>query len=287
MTVEPGPLAEILEGASRPGHFRGVLTVVAKLFGLVQPDVAVFGEKDYQQLALIRRMVTDLCLPVEVIGAETQREPDGLAMSSRNRYLDPEQRLTATALSRTLRAAQAAACHGEQAALAAARAELRESPGVDLDYFVVTDADLGSLPADPTPGTRGRALIAAKVGTTRLIDNLPVVLGVPAAEPHSPSPMAVPQRLAAPEPGLDHPGRRRRHRFGDRRSHRGPPGPRSAAPTSGSWWSPRTCSTRGPPNGRRVASPQRWARATPPMSISATPWSRAPAPATRRRYASW
>ena len=180
VTVEPGPLAEILEGASRPGHFRGVLTVVAKLFGLVQPDVAVFGEKDYQQLALIRRMVTDLCLPLEIIGAETQRESDGLAMSSRNRYLDPEQRLTATALWRTLRAAQAAACHGEQAALAAARAELRESPGVDLDYFVVTDADLGSLPADPTPGTVGRALIAAKVGTTRLIDNLPVVLGVPA-----------------------------------------------------------------------------------------------------------
>jgi len=180
VTVEPGPLAAILEGASRPGHFRGVLTVVAKLFGLVQPDVAVFGEKDYQQLALIRRMVTDLCLPVDIVGAETRREPDGLAMSSRNRYLDPEQRLTATALSRTLRAAQAAARYGEQAALAAARAALRESPGVDLDYFVITDAELQTLPADPPAGTVGRALIAAKVGATRLIDNLPVVLGDPA-----------------------------------------------------------------------------------------------------------
>lgn len=180
VTIEPGPLATVLEGASRPGHFRGVLTVVAKLFGLVQPDVAVFGEKDYQQLALIRRMVADLCLPVEVLGAETQREPDGLAMSSRNRYLDPEQRLTATALSRTLRAAQAAARYGEQAALAAARAALRESPGVDLDYFVITDAGLATLPPDPPAGTVGRALIAARVGTTRLIDNLPVVLGDPA-----------------------------------------------------------------------------------------------------------
>ena len=102
----------MLEGRIRPGHFRGVLTVVAKLFGLVRPDVAVFGQKDYQQLVLIRRMVADLCLEVDVVGAETRREPDGLALSSRNRYLDAEQRFRATALSRTLFAARAAAVLG-------------------------------------------------------------------------------------------------------------------------------------------------------------------------------
>ena len=112
VTVDPGPLATILEGASRPGHFAGVLTVVAKLFGLVRPDVTVFGEKDYQQLALVRRMSADLCLGVDVLGGETVREPDGLALSSRNRYLDDEQRRTALALSRTLRAAQGAAADG-------------------------------------------------------------------------------------------------------------------------------------------------------------------------------
>ena len=95
VTIAPGPLAEVLEGKTRPGHFRGVLTVVAKLFGLVRPDVAVFGQKDYQQLVLIRRMVADLCQGVEVVGAETRREPDGLALSSRNRYLDGEQRAQA------------------------------------------------------------------------------------------------------------------------------------------------------------------------------------------------
>ena len=98
MTVDPGPLARVLEGASRPTHFHGVLTVVAKLFGLVRPDVAVFGEKDYQQLTLLRRMVEDLCMGVEVVGAETVREPDGLALSSRNQYLDADQRWRAVAL---------------------------------------------------------------------------------------------------------------------------------------------------------------------------------------------
>ena len=172
----PGPLAKVLEGKTRPGHFRGVLTVVAKLFGLVRPDVAVFGQKDYQQLVLVRRMVLDLNMGVEVVGAETVREPDGLALSSRNRYLDPEQRAQAVALSRVLRAAQDAAGYGAASALAAARAELRAAQGVDLDYLVITDPDLGELPDDVPPGTEARALIAARVGPTRLIDNMPLVL---------------------------------------------------------------------------------------------------------------
>jgi pantoate--beta-alanine ligase len=175
--IRPGPLGKVLEGRTRPGHFRGMLTVVAKLFGLVRPDVAVFGQKDYQQLALVRRMVLDLNMGVEIIGAETVREPDGLALSSRNRYLDPEQRAQAAALSRVLRAAQDAAEYGAASALAAARAELRAAQGVDLDYLVVTDPDLGELPDDVPPGTEARVLIAARVGTTRLIDNMPLLLG--------------------------------------------------------------------------------------------------------------
>jgi pantoate--beta-alanine ligase len=177
VTVDPGPLGSVLEGKTRPGHYVGVLTVVAKLFGLVRPDVTVFGEKDYQQLALVRRMSEDLCLWVEVIGGETVREPDGLALSSRNRYLDVEQRRTATALSRTLRAAQAAAGDGYASSLAAAHAELRRTPGVDLDYVAIRATDLAELPADVPAGTHARALIAAKIGTTRLIDNMPLVLG--------------------------------------------------------------------------------------------------------------
>ncbi|HEY0951583.1 pantoate--beta-alanine ligase [Nocardioides sp.] len=177
VTVRPGPVGKILEGKIRPGHFRGVLTVVAKLLGLVRPDVAVFGEKDYQQLTLIRRMVLDLNLGVEVVGAETVREPDGLALSSRNRYLDPEQRQQAVALSRALRAAQESAGYGADVALASARAELRAAPGVDLDYLVITDPGLGALPAVVPPGTPARILIAARVGGTRLIDNLPLTLG--------------------------------------------------------------------------------------------------------------
>jgi pantoate--beta-alanine ligase len=177
VTVDPGPLASILEGRIRPGHFRGVLTVVAKLLGLVRPDVAVFGQKDYQQLVLVRRMVADLCLGVEVVGAETRREEDGLALSSRNRYLDSEQRLRATALHRTLVAARDAATWGADVAIDAARSELRSANGVDLDYLAITDPDLGELPADVPPGTEARILIAARVGGTRLIDNLQIVLG--------------------------------------------------------------------------------------------------------------
>jgi pantoate--beta-alanine ligase len=179
VTVEPGPLANLLEGRTRPGHFRGVLTVVAKLLGMVGPDVAVFGQKDYQQLALIRRMVLDLDMAVEVVAAETVREDDGLALSSRNAYLDEEQRLQAAALSRTLYAAREVARYGADVALDAARAELRAARGVDLEYLVITDPSLGDLPAVVPPGTEARILIAARVGTTRLIDNLPLVLGEP------------------------------------------------------------------------------------------------------------
>jgi pantoate--beta-alanine ligase len=181
VTVDPGPLATVLEGASRPGHFAGVLTVVAKLFGLVRPDLTVFGEKDYQQLALVRRMSADLCLGVDVIGGETVREPDGLALSSRNRYLDPGQRQQAVALSRALRAAQEVAPDGYAAALAAAEKVLADSPGVDVDYLAIRATDLGELAsdggADVPPGTEARALVAARVGSTRLIDNVPLVLG--------------------------------------------------------------------------------------------------------------
>ena len=169
--IRAGALGRILEGESRPGHFRGMLTVVAKLFGLVRPDVAVFGQKDYQQLALIRRMVLDLNMGVQVVGAETVREPDGLALSSRNRYLDPEQRRATTALSRGLQAAQDNAGYGVDVALREARAELREHL-VDLDYLVITDPDLGPLPDPAPPGTTARILVAARVGTTRLIDNM-------------------------------------------------------------------------------------------------------------------
>jgi len=173
VTVDPGPLARMLEGASRPTHFHGVLTVVAKLLGLVRPDVAVFGEKDYQQLALIRRMVSDLCLGVDVVGTPTVREPDGLALSSRNAYLDPAARRSALALSAALLAARDAAGRGPDQALAAARAVLGAAPGVDLDYLELTGPDLG-----PAPSTgEARLLVAARVGSTRLIDNVALNLG--------------------------------------------------------------------------------------------------------------
>lgn len=180
VTVVPAPgLADVLEGAVRPGHFRGVLTVVAKLFGLVRPDVAVFGQKDYQQLALIRRMAEDLCMGVEVVGAETQRDADGLALSSRNRYLSVEERATALSLSAALRAAIAAGPDGVQPALDAAHAVLAKESGVDLDYLVITRTDLGRLTDDADNPFQGEAriLVAARVGTTRLIDNLPIQIG--------------------------------------------------------------------------------------------------------------
>ncbi|MET3961441.1 pantoate--beta-alanine ligase [Marmoricola sp. OAE513] len=173
VTVDPGALGSVLEGSSRPTHFRGVLTVVAKLFGLVRPDVAVFGQKDYQQLALIRRMAAELCLGVEVVGVETVREPDGLALSSRNRFLDADQRREAVVLSRALFAAREDAARGAAAALGAARAQLRTSHVVDLDYLEITGTDLGPAPQSG----EARMLVAARVGSTRLIDNIALTLG--------------------------------------------------------------------------------------------------------------
>jgi len=176
VTVEPGLLAAELEGASRPGHFRGVLTVVAKLFGLTRPDLAMFGEKDYQQLVLVRRMSRDLCLGVDVVGVPTVREADGLALSSRNRYLGPEDRRRATALSRALRAARESGPSGLAAARAAASAEL-EAERIVPDYLEIRTPDLALVdPAAPAP-VEARILVAARVGTTRLIDTLPLILG--------------------------------------------------------------------------------------------------------------
>lgn len=172
VTVDPGPLGSILEGASRPTHFRGVLTVVAKLFGLVRPDVAVFGEKDYQQLTLIRQMARELALGVEVVGCPTVREPDGLAMSSRNRYLTEAERRTATVLSAALRAGAKVAGDGADAVLAAAH-DVIDAADVDLDYLVLTDPELGA----PVPGEAARLLVAARVGKPRLLDNLGLTLG--------------------------------------------------------------------------------------------------------------
>jgi pantoate--beta-alanine ligase len=173
VTVEPGPLGTVLEGATRPGHYRGVLTVVAKLFGLVRPDAAVFGEKDYQQLVLVARMSDDLCMGVEVVGAETVREAGGLALSSRNAYLTSDQRTAARALSRALSAGAAAGAAGEHAVLASARAVLDAEPGVDLDYLALTSPGL----TEPPPSGAARLLVAARVGSTRLIDNVAVRLG--------------------------------------------------------------------------------------------------------------
>ncbi|WNI24116.1 pantoate--beta-alanine ligase [Streptomyces sp. ITFR-16] len=222
--ISAGPMGERLEGASRPGHFDGMLTVVAKLLHLTRPGLALFGQKDAQQLALIRRMVRDLNFPVEIVGVETAREPDGLALSSRNRFLDPQERRTALALSRALfaardRLAAQQALHaraqtagatedraaglnrlgearlaadaqavararpetGPAAVRAAARTVLDDAaaaqPPLDLDYVALVDpADFTEIPDDRTAGDAILA-VAARVGTTRLIDNIPLTFG--------------------------------------------------------------------------------------------------------------
>lgn len=173
-TVHPGPIGADLEGASRPTHFAGMLTVVAKLLQIVGPHEAFFGEKDYQQLALIRQMVRDLNFGTKIVAVPTVREADGLAMSSRNRYLEPDQRELATTLSAALLAGARAGADGADAVLGAARAVLATAPGVRLDYLELRAADLG-----PAPETgNARLLVAARIGSTRLIDNAAVRMGV-------------------------------------------------------------------------------------------------------------
>lgn len=170
--IDPGPLGTRLEGASRPGHFAGVLTVVAKLFLLVRPQLAFFGQKDYQQFCLIQQMVEDLDFGVVAVPVPTVREPDGLALSSRNRYLSAAERVEARALSAALFAGRDAAGGGDGAVLKAARTVLEAHPGVVVDYLELRGDELG--PA-PTQGA-ARLLVAARVGTTRLIDNVEVLL---------------------------------------------------------------------------------------------------------------
>ncbi|MGH3596130.1 MAG: pantoate--beta-alanine ligase [Mycobacterium sp.] len=171
--VHPGPLGSELEGAARPAHFAGMLTVVLKLLQIVRPDRVFFGEKDYQQLVLVRQMVTDFNVDVQVIGVPIVREADGLAMSSRNRYLDPPQRELAGALSAALLAGVHAAPAGADAALEAARTVLSEVPTIDVDYLQVRDSGLGPAPASGP----GRLLAAARLGTTRLLDNIAIEIG--------------------------------------------------------------------------------------------------------------
>jgi pantoate--beta-alanine ligase len=170
--IDPGDRGAILEGVSRPTHFRGVLSVVCKLLSIVRPAQAVFGEKDYQQLVLIRDMVRALFLPVEIAGVPIVREPDGLALSSRNAYLTETERRQALVLSRALYAGRDAAGSGAAAVLRAARAELETVPEADVDYLALTDP---SLDAPPHRG-EARLLVAAQVGATRLIDNIGLTL---------------------------------------------------------------------------------------------------------------
>ena len=168
--VSAGHLGTVLEGRSRPGHYDGVLTVVTKLFSIVAPDVACFGEKDAQQLFLVRRMVRDLNLPVEIIGVPTVREPDGLALSSRNAMLSAGERRDALALSRALEAAGSAADRGVESMLAAAQSVFQSDTGVRLDYLAIVDPRTFAFAGEDHHGPV-QVLVAARVGSVRLIDN--------------------------------------------------------------------------------------------------------------------
>jgi pantoate--beta-alanine ligase len=179
VTVDSGEMGTIVEGAFRPGHFDGVLTVVLKLFNLIRPEIAVFGEKDAQQLAMIRRMVADLNIPVWIDGCPTVRERDGLALSSRNRYLSEAERATALSLSLALGVGAVAAPDGPAKVLEAAGAVLADAaesdPPLEVDYLVLVDPttfhDVGEDHVGPAI-----LAVAGKVGTTHLIDNVPIYL---------------------------------------------------------------------------------------------------------------
>jgi pantoate--beta-alanine ligase len=181
-TVDPGPIARLLEGAVRPTHFAGVATVVTKLLATFMPDLALFGEKDYQQLLVVERMARDLDFPVAVVGCPIVREISGLALSSRNAYLSAEQRAIAPVIYRALTEAVRKAEHGQAAVfeLEAAMAEaLANEPGVAVDYAVVRDAETLEPISVLEPDRPARALVAARLGSTRLIDNVAVKLGPP------------------------------------------------------------------------------------------------------------
>jgi len=181
--VAAGALGDRLEGEHRPGHFDGVLTVVAKLLHLTAPDLAFFGEKDAQQLALIRGMARDLDFPVEIVAVPTEREEGGLALSSRNTYLSDGDRLAARSLNRALQAGAGAAAAGVAATLAAAAAVLDAEPAIHVDYLTLVDDETWE---EAGPGaTKARLLVAARVGTTRLIDNVLVTYAEPGARPSS------------------------------------------------------------------------------------------------------
>jgi pantoate--beta-alanine ligase len=168
--VTAGPVAELFEGATRPGHFDGMLTIVAKLLNVVQPSIAVFGQKDAQQVYLVKRMIADLNLPLELAVVDTVREQDGLALSSRNRYLGADDKRAALVLSAALEAAAASASHGADLARVAGRNRVAEEPRAELDYFELVDpATFLPVAADFTG--EATAIIAARIGSTRLIDN--------------------------------------------------------------------------------------------------------------------
>lgn len=172
--VSIGGLDAVLCGAARPGHFDGVGTIVTKLFNQVTPDIALFGEKDWQQLAIIRRMTRDLDLPIDIIGLPTVRAEDGLALSSRNAYLSSEQRRSAAALPQAMRAAAAAIAGGAKVAnaIAAAKRSLRAAGFAKIDYLELRDGE--TLALIDTPSPTARLFVAAHIGATRLIDNWPV-----------------------------------------------------------------------------------------------------------------